>query len=55
VNKHNDDRPRFERRPDQDRRIRRGDDFAGDAWLDRKTGRIVYSVVGHDRNTTAMR
>lgn len=41
---------RFVRVPEQDRRIGRGDDFAGDAWLDRHTGQIVYGAVGVDRN-----
>lgn len=44
---------RYVRFPLGDRRIRRGDDFAGDAWLDLQNEEIVYSVVGHDRNTTA--
>ena len=43
---------RFVRVPEQDRRIGRGDDFAGDAWLDRHTGQIVYGAVGVDRNAT---
>jgi hypothetical protein len=38
------------RRPEHDRRIDRGDDFAGDAWLDTTTGQLVYVVVGHDPN-----
>jgi hypothetical protein len=37
---------RFQRAPNHDRRIRRGDDFAGDAWRDRETGAIVYVAVG---------
>jgi len=37
---------RFERAPNHDRRIRRGDDFAGDAWRDLETGSIVYVAVG---------
>lgn len=41
---------RYERRPEYDRRIRRGDDFAGDAWLDQETGKIVWGAVGVDRN-----
>lgn len=44
--------PRFTRIPEQDRRIGRGDDFAGDAWLDRNTGQIAYGAVGVDRNAT---
>ena len=41
---------RYERKPEHDRRIKRGDDFAGDAWLDTMTGKIVYGTVGYDRN-----
>lgn len=37
---------RFARIPEHDRRIRRGDDFAGDAWRDRDTGEIKYVAVG---------
>jgi hypothetical protein len=44
---------RFVRAPDHDMRVAHGDDFAGDAWLDRKTRQIVYGTVGHDRNATA--
>ena len=39
---------RYKRKPEHDKRIRRGDDFAGDAWLDTETGNIVYGVVGYD-------
>ena len=39
--------PRYIRRPDHDRRFACGDDFAGDAWHDTITDRIVYCVVGH--------
>lgn len=46
------DPTRFVRIPEQDRRIGRGNDFAGDAWLDRHTGQIVYGAVGVDRNAT---
>lgn len=42
---------RYQRQPQRDRRIKRGDDFAGDAWLDTKTGQIVYGVVGYDYNS----
>ena len=38
---------RFIREPDHDRRIGRGDDFAGDAWRDLRTGEIKYVAVGH--------
>lgn len=41
---------RYERKPEHDRRIGRGDDFSGDAWIDSKTGEIVYGAVGRDRN-----
>lgn len=37
---------RYIHMPEKDCRISRGDDFAGDAWLDRSTGDIVYSAVG---------
>jgi len=49
--------PRYIRRPEYDRRIRRGADFVGDAWEDtRQTGQadgwgamlIVYTMAGHD-------
>jgi hypothetical protein len=43
---------RFFRIHAYDRRIARGDDFAGDAWLDKASGRIAYSAVGHDRNVS---
>lgn len=38
---------RWSRRPEFDKRFAWGDDFAGDAWLDTDTGRIVYVAVGH--------
>lgn len=41
---------RYERAPEHDRRIGRSDDWAGDAWRDRETGKIRYTVVGHDLN-----
>lgn len=43
-------RVRFVRSPQHDKRVPRGDNFAGDAWIDQETGQIVYGVVGHDRN-----
>lgn len=43
-------RRRFIRKSEKDRRFTRGDDFAGDAWLDLATGNIVYTAVGVDRN-----
>lgn len=33
-----------------DLRIRHGDDFAGDAWLDLHTNKITYTAVGGDPN-----
>ena len=47
---------RYVRRPEHDKRIGRGDDFAGDAWEDTEqtiaSGKmaIIYTVVGHDPN-----
>ena len=41
---------KYTRAPQHDRRIRRGDDFAGDAWLNNETGKIEYGAVGYDRN-----
>ena len=41
---------KYTRTPEHDRRIRRGDDFAGDAWLNNETGQIEYGAVGYDRN-----
>lgn len=37
----------YERAPEHDKRIRRGDDFAGDAWRDIKTGEIRWVAVGY--------
>lgn len=45
-----DDSVRFVRDLANDRRISRGDDFAGDAWVDQVTQQVVYGVVGHDMN-----
>lgn len=39
--------PEWVRAPQHDRRISRGDDFAGDAWMDRQTGTIKHVAVGH--------
>lgn len=33
--------------PGNDKRIARGDDYAGDAWRNVKTGEIVIVAVGH--------
>ena len=41
---------KYTRAPEHDRRIKRGDDFAGDAWLNNETGQIEYGAVGYDRN-----
>jgi hypothetical protein len=50
---------RYKRKPELDKRISRGDDFAGDAWEDTaiiydganlQPGEIIYVVVGHDPN-----
>lgn len=38
--------PDWVRAPQHDRRISRGDDFAGDAWMDRQTGTIRFVAVG---------
>lgn len=36
----------WKRAPEHDRRIRRGDDFAGDAWRNTETGEIRWVAVG---------
>jgi len=40
----------YKREPEHDRRIRRGDDFAGDAWRNTETGELSYVAVGVDPN-----
>jgi hypothetical protein len=45
---------RYIRACEHDRRFARGDDFAGDAWLDTETGKIVWMVVGYDPNKRAL-
>lgn len=40
----------FVRAPEHDRRIRRGDDYAADAWRNTKTGELVQVAVGHKPN-----
>lgn len=40
----------FERMPEHDRRVGRGDDFAGDAWRNAETGQVMWSGVGVDLN-----
>lgn len=42
---------RFVRRPEEARRIGRGDDFAGDAWADTQTGALRWVAVDFDPNT----
>ena len=42
---------RYVRDPAHDPRIRRGDDFAGDAWRNRETDEIRYVAVGPNPNT----
>lgn len=48
--------PDWVRAPQHDRRISRGDDFAGDAWMDRQTGTIRFVAVGQspDGKTPAL-
>src|ERR1700730_3428030 len=41
---------RYIRKPEHDKRIARGDDYAGDAWLDTWTDRLRWGVVGHNMN-----
>lgn len=38
---------RYVRAPEHDKRIRRGDDWAGDAWIHIDTGKLTWCVVGH--------
>ncbi len=38
--------PTWVRVPEHDRRIARGDDFAGDAWRHLETGELRYVAVG---------
>lgn len=38
--------PQWQRIPERDKRIGRGDDFAGDAWIDPASGCVQYTVVG---------
>lgn len=42
----------WERVPEKDRRIERGDDYAGDAWRYIVTGEIKYTAVGYGPPTT---
>lgn len=41
---------RYVRLPERDRRFKYGDDYAGDAWIDRRTGEIRWTAVGVDLN-----
>ena len=36
------------RAPNHDKRFATGDDFAGDAWQNTRTGEIRYTVVGYN-------
>jgi hypothetical protein len=36
----------WQRKPGLDKRIARGDDFAGDAWINMGTGEVRYVAVG---------
>ena len=36
----------WKRKPELDKRIKRGDDFAGDAWVN-DAGDVRYTVVSH--------
>ena len=38
----------WERAPEHDKRIGRGDDYAGDAWRHVETGELRYVAVGHN-------
>lgn len=40
----------YTRAPEHDKRIARGDDFAGDAWRNRETATIRWVAVGHNPN-----
>jgi hypothetical protein len=44
-------RTRYVRMPRYDTRVRRGDDFASDAWLDTVTGELLRVVVNFSPNT----
>jgi hypothetical protein len=46
---------RYTREPDRDKRLNRGDDFAGDAWRDNETGKIKYVAVNRDPNDAPQR
>ena len=43
-------RLQFIRAMQHDRRKKHGDDFSGDAWIDRYTGEIRYTATGHSPN-----
>jgi hypothetical protein len=40
----------WRRAPERDKRIAHGDDFAGDAWVNR-AGEVTYTVPTYDKNT----
>lgn len=44
------DNMQYVRDTSQDKRIARGDDFAGDGWKDQKTGEVIHTVVGINPN-----
>jgi len=41
----------FIRATKHDKRVKYGDDFAGDAWIDRYTGLVRYTAVGQSPNS----
>ena len=41
----------MKRRPDLDKRFAHGDDYAGDAWEDPRSGFIVWTAVGYQWTT----
>lgn len=43
----------WERTPQYDKRIKDGDDWAGDAWRHHETGEVRWTVVGIDMNKAA--
>lgn len=42
----------WERAPEHDKRIARGDDYAGDAWRYKPTGEIKMVAVGREHPNT---
>ena len=45
---------KYVRHPEGDRRIARGDDFAGDCWQNTETNELRYVAVGRDPNAGAL-